>query len=108
MQPSPRRSGGWWRRWLKPSRQRIAGLLRNAPEGQSSLWDLILMPPEFSSPNMGAKRFAEMKEALRLHAAGVNAHAAARKAGVLPSSFYRLLAERRLRAAGVHARSPKP
>src|SRR5258706_2526626 len=46
---------------------------------------------------MGAKRSAEMKEALRLHAAGVNAHAAARKAGVLPSSFYRLLAERRMR-----------
>jgi DNA-binding IclR family transcriptional regulator len=40
---------------------------------------------------MGAKRSAEMKEALRLHEAGVNAHAAARQAGVLPSSFYRLL-----------------
>jgi predicted DNA-binding protein (UPF0251 family) len=47
---------------------------------------------------MGAKRSAEMKEALRLHEAGVNAHAAARKAGVLPSSFYRLLKEERDRA----------
>jgi hypothetical protein len=40
---------------------------------------------------VGAKRSAEMKEALRLHEAGINAHAAARKAGLLPSSFYRLL-----------------
>ena len=40
---------------------------------------------------MGAKRSAEMKEALRLHASGVNAHRAAKRAGVLPSSFYRLL-----------------
>ncbi len=47
---------------------------------------------------MGAKRSAEMKEALRLHASGVNAHRAAKRAGVLPSSFYRLLAEERERA----------
>jgi hypothetical protein len=40
---------------------------------------------------MGAKHSAEMKEAPRLHEAGLNAHRAARQAGVLPSSFYRLL-----------------
>ena len=56
--------------------------------------------------NMGAKRSAEMKEALRLHASGVNAHAAARKAGVLPSSFYRLLKDRR-EAAGARKGLPK-
>ncbi len=46
---------------------------------------------------MGAKRSAEMKEALRLHGQGMNAHRAAKRAGVLPSSFYRLLNERRLK-----------
>jgi hypothetical protein len=40
---------------------------------------------------MGAKRSAEMKFALALHKAGWNPHAAALHAGVLPSSFYRLL-----------------
>jgi len=47
---------------------------------------------------MGAKRSAEMKEALRLHASGVNAHRAARQAGVLPSSFYRLLSKEKAEA----------
>jgi hypothetical protein len=61
---------------------------------------------------MGAKRSAEMKEALRLHETGVNAHAAARKAGVLPSSFYRLLSElkaeaERAKAAAVQNGLPK-
>jgi hypothetical protein len=57
---------------------------------------------------MGAKRSAEMKEALRLHEAGVNAHAAARKAGVLLSSFYRLLAEEKAKAASPAPSPPSP
>ena len=57
-------------------------------------------------PNMGAKRSAEMKEALRLHEAGVNAHAAARKAGVLPSSFYRLLGKLKREAVPAEPRKP--
>jgi hypothetical protein len=48
---------------------------------------------------MGAKRSAEMKEALRLHESGLNAHRAARQAGVLPSSFYRLLGKLKREAA---------
>ena len=47
---------------------------------------------------MGAKRSAEMKEALRLHASGVNAYRAAKQAGVLPSSFYRLLGKEKTSA----------
>jgi len=59
---------------------------------------------------MGAKRSAEMKEALRLHATGVNAHRAARKAGVLPSSFYRLLTKLRAEATNPapNPQSPAP
>ena len=54
---------------------------------------------------MGAKRSAEMKEALRLHASGVNAHRAAKRAGVLPSSFYRLLGKEKAEAA---SQAPSP
>jgi hypothetical protein len=46
-----------------------------------------------------------MKEALRLHEQGVNAHRAALQAGVLPSSFYRLLGKLKADAAS-QASSP--
>ena len=47
---------------------------------------------------MGAKRSAEMKEALRLHGRGVNAHRAAKEAGVLPGSVYRVLRKQKANA----------
>jgi hypothetical protein len=55
---------------------------------------------------MGAKRSAEMKEALRLHARGINPYRAALRAGVLPSSFYRLLGKLKREAAPAEPRKP--